>query len=147
MNFKIKNKFFVKIPKDFLNKFWLEKNNLRNSIKDYIYNFYLQDKQKTFKSSLSNWEKIIFHKIQVNENNQSSKKAKRVLIFILLNNPEGINTIFPIFSFTTQEEKKYTTQYMKNKTFVKKLINDFWKYQKSVDINWNKINETLWIEL
>ncbi len=147
MNFKIKNKFFVKIPKDFLDHYWLDENNLRNSIKDYIYNFYLNNKQKTFKVFINNSEKIIFHKIQVNDNNKSWKKAKRVLIFILLNNPEWINTIFPIFSFTTQEEKKYTTQYLKNKDFVKKLINDFWKYQNSVDINWNKINKILWVEI
>ena len=147
MNFKLTNRYFVKIPKDFLDKFWLDEENLKNSIKNYIYNFYLQNKQKTFKVDLSNWEKIIFHKIQVSENNKSSKKSKRVLIFILLNNPRWINTIFPIFSFTTQEEKKYTTQYMKNKNFVKKLINDFWKYQNSVDINWNKINSFLGEEI
>ena len=147
MNFKFKNRYFIKIPKDFLDNYKLDINNLKNSIKDYIYNFYLQNKQKTFKSSLSNWEKIIFHKIQVNYNNKSSKKSNRVLIFILLNNPEWINTIFPIFSFTTQEEKKYTTQYMKSKDFANKLINDFWKYSNSVDINWNKINNILWEEI
>ena len=105
MNFKEKNEFFLKIPKDFLENFSIEEKILKNSIKDYIYNFYLNNRQKTFKSSLSNWEKIIFHKIQIKDNNKSAKNSKRVLIFILINNPEWINTIFPIFSFTTQEEK------------------------------------------
>ncbi len=52
-----------------------------------------------------------------------------------------------IFSFTTQEEKKYTTQYMKTKDFVSKLINQFWKYQFSFDVNWDKITETLWTKI
>jgi hypothetical protein len=107
----------------------------------------LNNKQKTFKSSLANWEKIIFHKIQIKDNNKSAKNSKRVLIFILINNPEGINTIFPVFAFKTQEEKKYTTQYMKSKNFVSKIIKQFWKYQFSFDINWEKINETLWTKI
>jgi hypothetical protein len=54
MNFKFKNEYFLKIPQDFLENFLLDEEILKNSIKDYIYNFYLNNKQKTFKSSLAN---------------------------------------------------------------------------------------------
>ena len=147
MNFKLQNKYYLKVPKIFLDNFWIELDNLEKSVKEYIYNLYLKNKQRTFKASLWNNENIIFHKIQVSENNKNWKNAKRVLIIILINNPDWINTIFPIFSFSTQEEKKYTTQYLKTKDFVKKVLNNFSKYQESTDINWEKINKILGIKL
>jgi len=148
MNPKIENKYYLKIPSIFLEKFWIDPYQLKLSVKDYIYNFYLKNKQKVIKTSLQSWEKINLHKIQVSDNNRSWKKSKRVLIIILINNPRnGINTVFPVFAFSTQEEKKYTTQYLKTKEFWDIVLRNFKKYKDSSDINWNKINETLWIEL
>ena len=149
MYFKFQNKYFVKIPKDFLSDFQIDGNELFNAIRKYIKYNYLQNKAKIYKVQINNnnLNTVIFHKIEVSENNKSSKKSKRVLIFILLNKPEGINTIVPIFVFSTQEEKKYTTQFLHTKEFVYKILRNFWKYKSWVDFYWNDLDKWLWKEI
>ncbi|MDQ7008929.1 MAG: hypothetical protein Q9M94_01405 [Candidatus Gracilibacteria bacterium] len=38
MNFKLKNKYYLKIPHIFLDKFGIDLNNLEESVKNYILN-------------------------------------------------------------------------------------------------------------
>jgi hypothetical protein len=84
------------------------------------------------------WVDIIrFHKIDIEQNNKSSQKSKRVIVFFLMNNPSWNNTIFPAFSFSTQEEKTYNSK-LKTQSFVKSLRVKLEKY--------NSFNENM-IEL
>jgi len=149
MNYKFINKYYLKIPKDFLLEYNINWEKLFNSIEKYISFNFLQNKSKTYKVKLNdnNFNKVIFHKIELNNNNKSSKKWKRVLIFILLNQPNWINTIFPIFSFNTQEEKTYTTKALHTKEFIYKIFRKFNKYKWWVDYKWNKLSESLGVEI
>jgi len=149
MNYKIQNKYFVKIPNEFLLDFKINGKDLFDSIEKYLKFNYLQNKSKTYKIKIDNnvFNTVIFHKIELSENNKSSKKSKRVLIFILLNKPDWINTIVPIFSFSTQEEKKYTTNFLHTKDFVYTILRNFWKYKTGIDFYWNDLNNNLWKEI
>ncbi len=85
--------------------------------------------------SVNMWDYIIrFHKIDLEENNKSSQKSKRVIVFFLLNTPEWINTIYPAFAFSTQEEKIYNKK-LKETTFVKSLRLKLEKYNKNNENN------------
>jgi hypothetical protein len=149
MNHKTDNKYFVKIPQRFIEDFNIDWEKLFLSIQKYIISKYLQNKSKTFKVNIQdeNLSTIIFHKIELSENNKSSKKSKRVLIFILLNKPNWINTIVPVFSFSTQEEKKYTTKLLHTKDFIYKTLRNFWKYKSWLDFYWKELSEWLWKEI
>lgn len=149
MNYKFTNKYYLHIPKDFILEYNINWDFLFNSIEKYINHNYLQNKTKTFKVKLDNndFNNVIFHKIELVDNNKSSKKWKRVLIFILLNKPNWINTIFPIFSFDTQEEKKYTTKLLHTKEFVYKLFRKFNKYKWWIDYKWKKLSDNLGVEI
>lgn len=149
MNHKFTNKFFLKIPNEFLLEYKIEENILIKWVEKYINNYYLQNKQKTYKVNMNNdiFNSVIFHKIELSDNNKSPKKSKRVRILILLNKPNWINTIFPIFVFSTQEEKKYTTKLLHTKDFVYKVFRDFEKYRWWLDSEWNKLSEGLWKEI
>jgi len=145
MNYKNVNDYYVKIPKNFLLEYNIEWDLLFDSIEKYIIFNYLKNKSKVFKIKMNkNWKTIIFHKIELNSKNKSAKKHKRVLIFVLLNKPKGVNTLFPIFSFNTQEEKKYNSKLLHTKKFVKKLFSNFSRYESWLDCEWNTLSSTLW---
>ena len=85
--------------------------------------------------SVNMWNYIIkFHKIDVEDNNKSPQKAKRAIVFFLLNTPEWINTIYPAFAFQTQQEKIYNKK-LREKDFVKNLRLKLEKYNKNNENN------------
>lgn len=137
VDYRISNKYILSFSNKFVSDFELEKESLIFWVRKYIKDFYLTNKPQLY--SMKVWNNIIrFHKIDVEENNQSSKKAKRVIVFFLINTPEGINTIYPAFSFSTQEEKVYNSK-LKTPEFVKTLRLKLEKY--------NNINNENLIEL
>ncbi len=137
VDYRIVNKYILSFSDKFLKDFELEKKSFIFWVQKYITDYYLVSKPQYY--SVNIWNTIIkFHKIDIEENNKSSQKAKRVIVFFLLNSPEWINTIYPAFSFSTQEEKVYNSK-LKNPEFVKKLRLKLEKY--------NSINNENIVEL
>lgn len=125
VDYRIVNKYILSFTDKFLNDFELEKESFIYWIKKYITDFYLTSRPQFYSVKVGN-DIIKFHKVDITENNQSSQKAKRVIVFFLLNTPEWINTIYPAFSFSNQEEKTYNSK-LKTSDFVKTLR---WKLEK-----------------
>ena len=137
VDYRIENKYILNFSLKFLADFEIEKDSLIFWIKKYITDFYLTSRPQFY--SVNIWNSIIkFHKIDIEENNKSAQKAKRVIVFFLLNTPDGINTIYPAFSFSTQEEKIYNSK-LKTPDFAKSLRLKLEKY--------NSINNEYKIEL
>jgi hypothetical protein len=110
----------------FLKDFDLEKESFVFWVKKYINDFYILNKPQLYSIKIWN-NNIRFHKIDIESNNQSWKKSKRAIVFFLLNSPDWINTIYPAFAFSTQEEKIYNSK-LKNPDFVKSLRLKLEKY-------------------
>lgn len=126
VDFRKENKYFLSFSEKFLNDFEIEKETFINSIRKYIFDFYLNFKPQYY--SVNIWNNIIkFHKVDMEENNKSKQKSKRIIIFILLNTPNWKNTIYPAFAFSTQEEKIYNKK-LKSSDFVKTLRLKLEKY-------------------
>lgn len=126
VDFRKDNKYFLSFSDKFLVDFELDRDIFLNSIRKYIFDFYLNFKPQFY--SVKIWESIVkFHKVDAEENNKSKQKAKRIIIFIVLNSPDWKNTVFPAFAFSTQEEKIYNKK-LKNAEFVKTLRKKLEKY-------------------
>lgn len=126
VDFRKENEYFLSFSNKFLEDFWINKENFIYWVKKYINDFYLTSRPQYY--SVNIWKDIIkFHKVDVEDNNKSGQKAKRIIIFILLNTPEWKNTIYPAFAFSTQEEKVYN-QKLKTPNFVKTLRLKLEKY-------------------
>lgn len=131
INYKKDNKYLLSYSTKFIKDFNLNHINFIEWIKIYIKDFYLKNKPQMYSNKVYNWI-VRFHKADIKDNNKSSKKAKRVIVFFILNEPNWINTIYPAFCFWTQEEKIYNIK-LKSKNFVKELILKFQKYNKNND--------------
>ena len=119
VDYRFTNKYILSFSNKFIDDFNLEKESLIFWINKYLTDFYLMNKPQMY--SIKVWNSVIrFHKIDIQNNNQSSQKDKRVLVFFLLNNPSWVNTIYPTFCFWTQEEKTYNSK-LKTQNFVKFL--------------------------
>lgn len=133
VDYRVENKFLLSFSNKFLKDFDLEKEYFVFWVKRYINDFYLINKPQLY--SIKIWSNIIrFHKVDLETNNQSSKKSKRVIVFLFLNHPDWYNTIYPAFAFSTQEEKIYNSK-LKNPDFIKSLRLKFEKYNTSNENN------------
>lgn len=132
MDYRFTNNYILSFSDKFIKDFEIEKQHLIEWVKKYITDFYLTWKPQFY--SVKVWESIIkFHKIDIKDNNKSSQTWRRVIVFFLLNTPQWINTIYPAFSFSTQEEKVYNSK-LKTPNFVKSLRLKLEKYNSSENI-------------
>lgn len=125
-DYRKENKYILSFSDKFCIDFDIDKDNFVLSVKRYIKDFYLTSRPQMY--SLNMLDYIIrFHKIDMEDNNKSSQKWKRIIVFFLLNTPQWINTIYPAFAFKTQEEKIYNKK-LKEVDFVKSLRLKLEKY-------------------
>jgi len=96
VDYRYENKYILSFSNKFLKDFRVNKIDFIDWVKRYINDFYLKNRPQMY--SIKVWEVIIrFHKIDVVENNKSNQRWNRIIVFFMLNNPDGINTIYLIF--------------------------------------------------
>jgi len=133
VDYRNENKYILSFSNKFLKDFSINKIDFINWAKRYVNDFYLRNRPQMY--SIKIWNIIIrFHKIDIVWNNKSTQKWNRIIVFFMLNNPKWVNTIYPAFSFSTQEEKIYN-QKLKNIDFVKSLRNKLEKYNNKNENN------------
>ena len=94
---------------------------LIKDIKKYIQYHYLLKQEKFFKVHITKNTTIGYHKIEIQSHERSKKHGSRMLSFFMHITDNTIR-IIPVFVFSVQDEKKYTTNILCSPQFGKKLI-------------------------
>lgn len=132
-DYRFDNKYVLSFSNKFLSDFDLDKSLFIEGVRTYVRDFYLTNRPQMYSVNIGDTT-IRFHKIDLQENNKSSQKWKRAIMFFVLNSPSGINTLYPAFVFPTQEEKIYN-QKLKTAEFTKSLRLKLEKYNSANEYN------------